>query len=224
MVIMATMLMMRCQMLQEGYKQYGLNPDYRYDIPVPQRGNPFVFEPDRLPEEGKTSLRDLDRMYPVGPSNKWTFRPARMVTLKGKKYAVDRIVMYEERVTEKISGPGMTGFRNLEFIGLTCFIKDNKVIKTTVRHAVDDHRQWKPGPYHTGEDDWSGVNYGWFSKPNDLDEYWRQRGDEKEFTKYRESGEYFKEMWNRAADPVPGESVRRKWWWPFEKEEKEKVI
>jgi hypothetical protein len=59
---------------------------------------------------------------------------------------------------------------------------------------------------------------------DDLQYYWKQRDDEKQFDKYRESGEYFKEMWNRAADPVPGENVRRKWWWPFEEKEKEKVI
>jgi hypothetical protein len=220
----ALLIVTRCQMLQEGYERYGLNPDYRYDIPFPQWGYKFVYDPENLPVEGETTLAGLDRMYPMGPISKWTFRSARTVTLKEKKYEVDRIVMYEERVTEEISGSGMTGFRNLEFIAVTCFIKDNKVIKTTVRHAVDDHGDWKPGPYHTGENNWSTVNRDWISMRDDLQYYWKQRDDEKQFDKYRESGEYFKEMWNRAADPVPGENVRRKWWWPFEEKEKEKVI
>ncbi|MDI7166529.1 hypothetical protein [Leptospira santarosai] len=138
----------------------------------------FPFDPNKLPVIGVTTEEDLKKMYPK-PYRIWTYKKPIPKKIMGKKFNMDRIYYYVNLQTEKISGPGKSGYFGKDYLYFYIFIEKGVVAQYLVEHSVKKDGNWKdwvPGPYDQSIKGLK-INESWPDQHQDADCYWLQRRD-----------------------------------------------
>ncbi|UOG32630.1 hypothetical protein [Leptospira noguchii] len=153
-----------------------VDPDFKdYVVDGP---TDFPFDPNKLPVIGVTTEEDLKKMYPK-PYRIWTYKKPIPKEIMGKKFNMDRIYYYVNLQTEKISGPGKSGYFGKDYLYFYLFIEKGVVAQYIIKHIVKKDGNWKdwvPGPYHQSIPGLS-ENQLWPGQDEDGNCYWLQRRD-----------------------------------------------
>jgi len=199
----------------EAYHGYKLNPAYRYDI-LGRYDAKFQFDPDRLPIPGKTTLKDLDRMYPGGPEFRWSFSPPLIKEIDGKQIGVDKIILYaqyhvKESHLDEFGGNHAYERVLMEELTLMIFLERGIVNKYYIRHMMRPYetatnKQMQPDKWNTVTSRTKYDTLSWPGYDEDMGVYWKQRGDLKQNHAYALSPFEKKEKWMKASDPTPKEA------------------
>ncbi|QOI53327.1 hypothetical protein [Leptospira interrogans] len=154
-----------------------VDPDFKdYVVDGPED---FPFDPNKLPVIGVTTEEDLKKMYPK-PYRIWTYKRPIPKEILGKKFNMDRIYYYVNLQTEKISGPGKSGYFGKDYLHFYLFIEKGVVAQYLVSHHVRKNwkEDWALGPYDRSV--WGlnkKNNETWPGQDEDADCYWLQRRD-----------------------------------------------
>ncbi|WP_125170057.1 hypothetical protein [Leptospira perolatii] len=135
---------------------------FRDDI-IGARHVDFKFDPSNLPKIGVTTEKNLDRMYPEGPTFRRTYIKTRSAKIRNSIFDFSRIVDYQYMKKEYHTQPGVTGWNTEEIIGLTIFINNGFVNYYFIKHMKrKDEDKWVPGRYNQTEvniENWEIKSY-----------------------------------------------------------------
>jgi hypothetical protein len=139
-------------------------PEAFKDDIIEARHVDFHFDPNNLPKIGVTKEKDLNQMYPEGPTGRMTFIQPRRITINKFTFDFDRRVDYKYLKVEDLSKPPeIIQYRSVESLLLTIFLKKKVVVFYLINHKVtDENDEWIPGKYNQRDitdENWISTDY-----------------------------------------------------------------
>lgn len=127
--------------------------NFRGDFLTSAPGYHWNYDPEKRIEVGTTTEADLQQYYPGGPRQRLSFRPAVEHKLKGRKFAVDLILVYGtgRRVVTIPADGSFVVSDMVESLNLTVFLHKGTVQEYTINHIIREPREedYRPGKYDT---------------------------------------------------------------------------